>query len=99
MHSCLCLKICPGLRRRDDRWELKYPAAPLSAKSLAQKASGMSRYEEVTEDGLIVAVLQQLFQRAPRPHPVLQSMQIDEEERKKPVHELSLNEVRKLFAS
>lgn len=59
----------------------------------------MSRYEEVAEDGLITAVLQQLFQRAPRPHPVLQAMQIDEEERKKPVHELTLKEVRTLFAS
>ena len=57
----------------------------------------MSRYEEVAEDGLITAVLQQLFQRAPRPHPVLQSMQIDEEERKKPVHELTLDEVSTLL--
>lgn len=100
-HLCICLCILDiivsGLRRRDERWELKYPAAPMSAKSLAQKASGMSRYEEVTEDGLITAVLQELYQRAPNPHPVLQSMQIAEEQRKKPVYELALNEVSKLM--
>ena len=55
----------------------------------------MSRYEELNEDRLIFAALQQLYQRAPQPNPVLQSMQIDAQERSKPVFDLQLSEVSK----
>ena len=83
------------LRRRSDQWELKLPttAARPSAAAMAQRAEGLSRYEEITEDASIVAALQALYQRAPQSNPTLRDMQISLEERQRPVHQLHIDEV------